>query len=132
MLFIFGAFTFPEKKLIGHWILMQGDLYEAGAGDTLVFIRKHKTAGMYEWGSGVSSGFEFLPNGDFLEYHNVLCSTESSPVMYSGERWSLNPEKDAEGARNPLGDILAITGSERNFTFKAIFSGRNKLQLIKR
>lgn len=123
-----GIFIFPlllpaQKAPLGHWVVVSGDPYELKAGDTLMLQKRKQTPKMYEWGSGVQSGFEFLKDGSFNEYHNVLCSTESNPVVHAGEKWS-------SCNRNDL-SCIEITGPGRKIKFGVVTLTSKKLVLVK-
>ena len=94
------------KKLIGNW-KSNVDLYDLKTGDTITFSKIKITDKTYQWG-GVSCGIQLEENGSFSEYHNVLCSSESSPLRYSDEKWQ------------QTNDLLLVNCSQRQMVWKII------------
>jgi len=106
LLFSFCYDCHMSKKLTGNWI-SQTDLIGIQPGDTLRLRKKKYSEKLYQWG-GAISGFAFDENGDFREYSNVLCSTESDPVRFHDEHWRFDD------------DTIFITGSTREMKFVVI------------
>jgi hypothetical protein len=123
--------SFADKKesdLFGHWIITAGDPYELNVGDTLKLEKKTRSDKMYEWG-GVASGYEFLKDGSFNEYHNVMCSTESSPVSHYEEKWKF--ESNEEGKKANV-QVISIYGSDRTLSYRVVSVSKKRLILIKK
>jgi hypothetical protein len=111
------SFALPEnKKITGHWI-NEHDLYDMQLNDTLVFTKVKYNDHLYQWGGAVC-GMELSADHRFSEFHNVLCSSESNPLRYAGEKWSLS------------NDTLSINSEERMLQWKVISLSNKKLTVI--
>jgi hypothetical protein len=106
-----------DAQLSGHW-LSDKSLLDCAAGDTIMIRKTKYKKGFYEWG-GPCCGMQFEKAGDFIEYFTVMCSTESSPVVYSDERWQLEKET-----------LLTISGSKRKIQLKIISRKAKKVSMI--
>lgn len=104
-----------SKKIIGHWT-SEVDLYDMKVNDTLIFTKIKYTDKLYQW-AGALAGIELGPDKNFSEYHNVLCSSESSPVIFNDEKWTLH------------NDLITITGNERE-TYWRIMNITNKKMTV--
>ncbi len=104
------------KKIIGHWT-SEVDLYDMKVNDTLIFTKTKYTDKLYQW-AGALAGIELAPDKSFSEYHNVLCSSESSPVRFSDERWTLH------------NDIITITGNEREADWRIMNITNKKMTVV--
>ena len=105
-----------SKKIIGHWT-SEVDLYDMKINDTLIFTKIKYTDKLYQW-AGALAGIELAPDKSFAEYHNVLCSSESSPVRYSDETWVLH------------NDLITIIGSEREAKWRIMNVTNKKMTVV--
>jgi hypothetical protein len=112
----FSADKKVRKKLVGHWISAE-DICGIEERDTVVMTRSKFTDTLYYWG-GPASGFTFESNGDFREYSNTLCSEETNPVRFGGERWHLDSTHD-----------VMIEGDTRKLHFRVITIGSDTLKM---
>jgi hypothetical protein len=111
------SFVLPEnKKMIGHWT-NERDLYDMQVNDTLTFIKTKYNDELYQWG-GALCGIEISADRNFTEFHNVLCSSESSPVRYPDEKWSVSS------------NIISISSSERELEWQVISVSQKKLTVL--
>lgn len=104
------------RKVIGHWT-SEVDLYEMKVNDTLIFTKTKYTDKLYQW-AGALAGIELSPDKSFSEYHNVMCSSESSPVKFSDERWTLH------------NDVITITGNEREADWRIMNITNKKMTVV--
>ena len=112
-------FSFKEsssKKIIGHWI-SEVDMYDMKINDTLIFTKIKYTDKLYQW-AGALAGIELAPDKSFSEYHNVLCSSESSPVRFSDEKWTLH------------NDLITIIGNEREAKWRIMNVTNKKMTVV--
>jgi hypothetical protein len=122
-LFIFFILTgyFSVAQVEGHW-LSDKALLDCVKGDTIQIIKTKYKNTFYQWGQP-SFGMQFNKDGTFSEFYTVMCSTESSPLVYSGERWKM--ENDPDGKKTVL-----IYGEKRTVRFKIISKKGKKVSLI--
>jgi hypothetical protein len=106
-----------RKKIIGHWVC-EKYIADFQPGDTIHLVKKKFNDKFYQWGSGISSGFTFSENGDFKEYNNVLCSSESDPVKYYDEKWMYN------------NDTITITSSYRTIRYAILGNSGDDLKVF--
>ena len=85
--------------------------------DTLIFTKTKYTNKLYQW-AGALAGIELSSDNKFSEYHNVMCSDESSPVRFSDERWSLHS------------DLITITGNDRETNWRVLNVTNKKLTVV--
>lgn len=105
-----------SKKIIGHWTT-DVDLYDLKVNDTLIFTKIKYTDKLYQW-AGALAGIELAPDKSFSEYHNVLCSSESSPVRFSEEKWTLH------------NDLITIIGNEREAKWRIMNISQKKMTVV--
>ncbi|MFL5766145.1 MAG: hypothetical protein ACJ77K_19530 [Bacteroidia bacterium] len=105
-----------HNSISGHWTSAV-DLYDMKLNDTLIFSKKKYTNELYQWG-GALCGVSFGPEKDFSELHNVLCSSESSPVRYSDEKW------------DQQNNIISISSPERELTWNIISISGKELRVL--
>ena len=114
--FFFSFKKNENKKIIGHWV--SGiDLYDIKVNDTLTFTKTKSKDINYQW-AGILAGIQFDPNADFSEYHNVMCSSETSPVRFSDEKWTL------------VNDTLKINSAEREMEWRIVGLKNKKLTIV--
>ena len=112
----FSSATLPEKNVSGHWI-NEKDLYDMELNDTLIFTKTKYRETLYHWG-GALSGIELGKENHFAEYHNVMCSTESSPVRYSDEKWEIKDNR------------IFISGQNREIEWTVLKAGKKQLTVV--
>lgn len=105
-----------SKKIIGHWIT-NVDLYDLKVNDTLIFTKIKYTDKLYQW-AGALAGIELAPDKSFSEFHNVLCSSESSPIRYNEEKWTLH------------NDLITIIGKERETKWRIMNVTNKKMTIV--
>lgn len=105
-----------NKKVIGHWT-SEVDLYDMNVNDTLIFTKTKYTDKLYQW-AGALAGIELAPDKSFSEYHNVLCSSETSPVRFNDEKWTLH------------NDLITITGNEREADWRIMNITNKKMTVV--
>lgn len=105
-----------NKKIIGHWV-SEIDLYDMKVNDTLIFTKIKYNDRLYQWG-GALAGIELGSDSSFSEYHTVLCSSESSPVRFGDEKWTLS------------NNTIFINSSEREMDWKIISANNKKLMIV--
>lgn len=110
------SFKPSSKKIIGHWTT-NVDLHEMKVNDTLIFTKIKFTDKLYQW-AGALAGIELAPDKTFSEYHNVLCSSESSPISFSKEKWTLH------------NDLLTIIGNGREAKWRIMNVTSKKLTVV--
>ncbi|HET6989910.1 MAG TPA: hypothetical protein VFJ43_01245 [Bacteroidia bacterium] len=110
-----------QKNLAGHWV-SEKYLIDFNPGDTIRLTKRKFSTDLYQWGSGIASGYTFSENGDFSEYNNVLCSSETDPVQYPDEHWQFHAP-----------DTLIISGQQRTIRYRMLQSpfARKKTLLLK-
>jgi hypothetical protein len=114
---ILFSFTSGEnKRMTGHWT-NERDLYDMKVNDTLIFTKAKYSDELYQWG-GALCGIEINADQSFTEFHNVLCSSESSPVRYTDEKWSVS------------NDVISVSSSERELEWKVISLSKKKLTVL--
>ncbi len=106
----------PGKKIIGHWT-SKIDLYDLKVNDTLNFTKIKYTDRLYQWG-GALAGINLSTDNNFEEYNNVLCSSETSPVRYTDEKWTLNQ------------NTISINSSEREMDWKIVEVNSKTLKVV--
>ena len=114
LFFSFGSIG--NKKIIGHWV-SKVDLYDIKVNDTLIFTKTKYTDKLYQW-AGALAGIELNSDNTFSEYHNVLCSDETSPIRFADERWSLHS------------DLITITGNNREANWRVLNVTNKKLTVV--
>ncbi|CAN5558729.1 hypothetical protein BH10BAC1_BH10BAC1_14610 [soil metagenome] len=114
--FFFSFGSIGNKKIIGHWI-SKVDLYDMKVNDTLIFTKTTYTDKLYQW-TGALAGIELNSDNTFSEYHNVLCSDETSPIRFSNERWSLHS------------DLITIAGNNREAYWRVLNVNNKKLTVV--
>ena len=115
--FLFFSFKgSSSKKIIGHWI-SEVDLYDMKVNDTLIFTKIKYTDKLYQW-AGALAGIELAPDKSFSEYHNVLCSSETSPVRFTDEKWTLH------------NDLITIIGHERETKWRIMNITNKKMTVV--
>lgn len=112
--FSFGSIG--NKKVIGHWT-SEVDLYDMKVNDTLIFTKTKYTDKLYQW-AGALAGIELNSDNTFSEYHNVMCSDETSPARFADERWSLHS------------DLITITGNNREANWRVLNVTNKKLTVV--
>jgi hypothetical protein len=115
-IFFFSFTGIEPKKITGNFIA-DIDLYDMKVNDTLVFTKTKYNDGLYQWGGAVC-GIELSSTNSFSEFHNVLCSSESDPLRYSDEKWTMT------------GDLIRIDGPERSLEWKIIGLKNKKLTVL--
>lgn len=115
-IFFFSFKGSSGKKIIGHWT-SEVDLYDTKVNDTLIFTKTKYTDKLYQW-AGALAGIELGPDKSFSEYHNVLCSSESSPVRFNNEKWTLH------------NDLITITGNERETDWRIMNITNKKMTVV--
>lgn len=85
--------------------------------DTLIFTKTKYTDKLYQW-AGALAGIELSSDNTFSEYHNVMCSDETSPVRFADERWSLHS------------DLITITGNNREANWRVLNVTNKKLTVV--
>ncbi len=104
------------KKVIGHWT-SETDLYDMKVNDTLIFTKTKNTDNLYQW-AGAVAGIEFSADRNFAEFHNVLCSSETSPLRYNDEKWTLH------------NDLITISGAEREEAWRIMNVTSKKMTIV--
>lgn len=112
----FSLGSIGNKKVIGHWT-SEVDLYDMKVNDTLIFTKTKYTDKLYQW-AGALAGIELSSDNTFSEYHNVMCSDETSPVRFADERWSLHS------------DLITITGNNREANWRVLNVTNKKLTVV--
>jgi len=113
---LLGFKASSSKKIIGHWT-SEVDLYDMKVNDTLIFTKIKYTDKLYQW-AGALAGIELAPDKSFSEFHNVLCSSESSPVRFTDEKWTLH------------NDLITITGNEREAKWRILNVTNRKMMVV--
>lgn len=106
LLFSFCYKCRVNKNIRGHWV-SEKYLSDFNPGDTVLLTKRKFNDKLYQWGSGIASGYTFSEDGNFSEYNNTLCSTESDPVRYHNEHWEFK-----------MLDTLIISGPQRIIRYK--------------
>lgn len=114
--FFFSFGSIGNKKIIGHWS-SEVDLYDMKVNDTLIFTKTKYTDKLYQW-AGALAGMELSSNNTFSEYHNILCSSETNPVRFKDERWSLHS------------DLITIIGNDREVNWRVLNVKNKKLTVV--
>ena len=96
------------KNLEGHWV-SEKSFADLDPGDTIELIKRKFKNKLYQFGSGIASGCTFSRDGNFSEYNNTLCSTETNPVQYADEHWSCK-----------MFDTLIISGPQRIIRYQIL------------
>ena len=105
-----------SKKVIGHWT-SEVDLYDVKVNDTLIFTKIKYTDKLYQW-AGALAGIDLAPDKTFSEYHNVLCSSETNPVRFNDEKWTLH------------NDLITIIGNEREAKWRIMNITNKKMTVV--
>lgn len=105
-----------SKKVIGHWT-SEVDLYDMKVNDTLIFNKIKYTDKLYQW-AGALAGIDLAPDKTFSEYHNVLCSSETNPVRFNDEKWTLH------------NDLITIIGNEREAKWRIMNVTNKKMTVV--
>lgn len=105
-----------SKKIIGHWT-SEVDLYDMKVNDTLIFTKIKYTDKLYQW-AGALAGIELAPDKSFAEFHNVMCSSESNPIRFNQEKWTLH------------NDLITIIGNERETKWRIMNVTNKKMTVV--
>lgn len=115
-LILFSFKGASSKKIIGHWTT-NVDLYDLKVNDTLIFTKIKYTDKLYQW-AGALAGIELAPDKSFSEFHNVMCSSESSPTRFNEEKWILH------------NDLITIIGKEREAKWRLMNLTNKKMTVV--
>ena len=123
IIFIFFILTgyFSAAQLEGHW-LSDKALLDCAKGDTIRITKTKYKDTFYQWGQP-PYGMQFSKDGTFSEFFTVMCSTESSPLVYSDEKWKI--ENDSGGKKT-----VSISGEKRTVRLKIISQKGKKISMI--
>ncbi|MBC7862933.1 MAG: hypothetical protein IAF38_08150 [Bacteroidia bacterium] len=108
---------FSKAQFEGQW-LSDKALLDCAKGDTIEITRTKFKDNFFQWGQP-PFGIEFGKDSSFSEFYTVLCSTESSPLVNSDEKWK---------AENK--DVVSVNGEKRNITLKVIYRKGKKIRMI--
>ena len=85
--------------------------------DTLIFTKIKYTDKLYQW-AGAVAGIELATDKTFSEYHNVLCNSETNPVRFNDEKWTLH------------NDLITIIGNEREAKWRIMNITNKKMTVV--